>query len=220
MKVDPEPPPDSTDIANLTSYLRQIADELDYEAKCPPCSEAEIIRLAATEIERLRRDVAEMGVLVTRAIDNFLIDRVFQRISDALARWVSCYGIAEFLFTGAILLMFVSVVTAKHGMHFGRERWLFLWVMGLIKRISMDRAACSNVLPTERISGANGRFIYMVFCTSFLVTMVFLLQESTYWLNYVGWLLATFASYFMACWKLPPKLRRSHVPAHAVLAEK
>ena len=35
MKVDPEPPPDSTDIANLTSYLRQIADELDYEAKCP-----------------------------------------------------------------------------------------------------------------------------------------------------------------------------------------
>jgi hypothetical protein len=81
MKVDPEPPPDSTDIANLTSYLRQIADELDYEAKCPPCSEAEIIRLAATEIERLRRDVAEMGVLVTRAIDNFLIDRVFQRIA-------------------------------------------------------------------------------------------------------------------------------------------
>jgi hypothetical protein len=88
MKVDPEPPPDSTDIANLTSYLRQIADELDYEAKCSPCSEAEIIRLAATEIERLRRDVAEMGVLVTRAIDNFLIDRVFQRCSSAVQETV------------------------------------------------------------------------------------------------------------------------------------
>ena len=46
------------------AHLRRagaVVFELDYEAKCPPCSEAEIIRLAATEIERLRRDVAEMG---------------------------------------------------------------------------------------------------------------------------------------------------------------
>ena len=35
--------------------------------------------------------------MVIRAIDDFLIYRVVQRISDALARWVSCYGIAAFL---------------------------------------------------------------------------------------------------------------------------
>ena len=34
--------------------LLQVADELDGEAVSPPCSEAEVIRDAAAEIERLR----------------------------------------------------------------------------------------------------------------------------------------------------------------------
>jgi hypothetical protein len=48
-------------LQKLTSNLRQIADELDYEAESAPCFGAEIIRLAATEIERLRREVEELG---------------------------------------------------------------------------------------------------------------------------------------------------------------
>jgi hypothetical protein len=76
---------------------------------------------------------------VIRAIDDFLIDRVFQRISDALARWVSCYGIAAFLLTGAILSEFASAAVY--------ESWLFIlpgllgimWVTELIKAHRMDR---------------------------------------------------------------------------------
>jgi hypothetical protein len=50
-------------------------------------------------LDLLKIDPGESGgeFLVIRAIDDFLIDRVVQRISDALARWVSCYGIAAFL---------------------------------------------------------------------------------------------------------------------------
>ena len=40
MKVDPEPPGNSTDIANLTSYLRRIADRTGLRSKMPP-SEAQ-----------------------------------------------------------------------------------------------------------------------------------------------------------------------------------
>lgn len=36
------------------AQLRQVADELDDGAVSPPCSEAEVVRDAAAEIERLR----------------------------------------------------------------------------------------------------------------------------------------------------------------------
>ena len=52
------------DYANRVDYLRQVANEIDDSAARAPCSEAEIIRQAADEIERLRsvlQYIAAMG---------------------------------------------------------------------------------------------------------------------------------------------------------------
>ena len=59
--------PTIEDYANRVSYLRQIADELDADAKTAPCSEASIIREAADEIEALR-EVAQSAM---RHINSF-----------------------------------------------------------------------------------------------------------------------------------------------------
>ena len=49
-------------------------------------------------LDLLKIDPGESGgeFLVIRAIDDFLIDRVVQRISDALARWVSFMELLSF----------------------------------------------------------------------------------------------------------------------------
>jgi hypothetical protein len=86
--------------------------------------------------------------LVIRAIDDFLIDRVFQRISDALARWVSCYGIAAFWLAGAILSEFAAAVMPHDVL---AALLGIVWVFRLIRVHRMDAAAYSDVLPAERI---------------------------------------------------------------------
>ncbi len=96
-----------------------------------------------------------------RAIDDFLIDRVFQRISDALARWVSCYGIAAFLLTGAILLVFVAAVMPHDVL---AAVLGILWVFRLIRLHRMDAVAPSDALPEERIREKNWRPVSVAFC--------------------------------------------------------
>ena len=45
-----------------------------------------------------------------RRLDDFIIDRVFQKIADALHRHASCYAIASFLLTGYGLIGIVALV--------------------------------------------------------------------------------------------------------------
>jgi hypothetical protein len=57
------------DHRDLPQHLRQIANEIDEGAENPPCSEAELVRLAADEIERLRSHIASLDYIPLRYRD-------------------------------------------------------------------------------------------------------------------------------------------------------
>lgn len=151
-----------------------------------------------------------------RAIDDFMVDRVFQPISDALARWVSCYGIAAFLLTGAIPLAFAAAVMRWSWYAIPPGFLGVMWACRLVQMHQMDTAACSDVLPTERIRDALLRPVFLPFCVYDLMFEILTEVPFDIWLWNQAWLLYTLAIYFMACRKLPPKPRRSHVPEDPV----
>jgi hypothetical protein len=109
---------------------------------------------------------------VIRAIDDFLIDRVFQRISDALARWVSCYGIAAFLLAGAILSEFAAAVMPHDVL---AALLGIVWVFRLIRVHRMDAAAYSDVLPAERIKDVFWRPAGVALCVLHLMQEILFL---------------------------------------------
>ncbi len=153
-----------------------------------------------------------------RRIDDFLIDRVFQPVADALARWASCYGIAAFLLTGAILAMITAIALAPDVRSVGAVLLSVLWVVRLIEAHRLDRRASSDVLPAERIRDVYWRPAYIAFVVCDLMAETFGLSDLRDLVFNQGWLLNTLAVYFMACRKQPPKQRRARVPTNAVRA--
>ncbi len=151
-----------------------------------------------------------------RRLDDFLIDRVFQPIADALARWTSCYGIAAFFLTGAILAMITSIALEPSMRSVGAVLLSVVWVIRLIEAHLMDRRGYSDVLPEERILHVYWRPVYVAFVVFDLIREAFGWDDFRNLILNQGWLLNTLAVYFMACRKQPPKQRRARVPAGAV----
>ena len=144
-----------------------------------------------------------------RRLDDFLIDRVFQKIADAAARWVSCYGIAAFLLTGAGLMKVAdySVNRDWFGLAF-----LSLWAPGIAYRAyQLDAKASASVLPPDRV-GAMGWRLWSVATNP--LDLLCLLTAQTWWdyPRFGAWFLVTPALYFMACRRNPPKEKRAVVP--------
>lgn len=153
-----------------------------------------------------------------RAIDDFLIDRVFQRMSDVLARWVSCYGIAAFLLTGAVLLAFASAAMWQSWVGILPGLLGIFFVGRLVQAHQLERAAHSDVMPEVRVKLGLWRLIYVAICGNDLIAEIFIKLSFPSWSENIGFLLYTLAVYFMACRKLPPKPRRARIPADAVAA--
>jgi hypothetical protein len=149
-----------------------------------------------------------------RKIDDWIIDQVFQKISDALVRWMSCYAIAAFLLTGTILLR----ITAH--MFDGYWALLFfdaIWLpFRLLDAHTMDREPVRDVLPIERIAWMPGRFFWLSLAV--LGFPVFFLQRdhAVLALESGDWLLVM-ALFFMACRRRPPAQQKSRAPWFAWL---
>lgn len=142
-----------------------------------------------------------------RAIDGFLIDRVFQPLADRLARWVSCYGIAAFLLTGFMLYHVAFYVYREEMVGLCLTA---LWLPGLTWRAyDLDRNPPLGVLPAERITRYASR------CGNLLlilpITVLELCASSSLFetINQVGWLILIPAECFMACRANPPAQRRT-----------
>ncbi len=151
-----------------------------------------------------------------RRLDDFLIDRVFQPVADALARWISCYGLAAFLLTGAVLAMITAIALSPDVRSVGVVLLSVVWVVRLIEAHQLDQRASSDVLPAERIRDVYWRPAYLAVVVYDLMVEIFSLSDLRDLMFNQGWLLNTLAVYFMACRKQPPKQRRAHVPAGAV----
>jgi len=149
-----------------------------------------------------------------RRLDDFLIERVFQKIADALCRWRSCYGIAAFLLTGgSAVLVGVGAFTLIRF-----ENWLLLAFLPLMGFWSYHKTKSAydldaawhqgkEALPVDRIRDAVLRVVWLVIMV-FHGTQVLLLLETQTALSlayYAGWCLFTFGLYFLACTPKRPR---------------
>jgi hypothetical protein len=153
-----------------------------------------------------------------RCIDDFLIDRTFQPASDALARWVSCYGIAEFLWTGAMLARLVMLV------HETDRDWIAtlivipLMLVFLLECRREDIKPPSAILPVFRVKHFRMRCAWII-----LVPIeAFLLAAGENWsdrLQSLSWFAVYAACWFMACRRNPPKPARAPAMATGALSQ-
>lgn len=155
-----------------------------------------------------------MAMNPLRAIDDFLIDRVFQKLADALHRVASCYAIGSFLLLGFALLHFAwwgLGITAGGGF----ATWLGLlvslgWIPSAVwQAMKLDRqwSEGRDTLPSMRLSHVWFRLL-LVFGLP--------LDLSTIWLDWhvgrfvmaitdLSWPLCAVGFYFMACTPKRPK---------------
>ena len=135
-------------------------------------------------------------------MDDWLIDKIFQPMSDRLARIASCYSIAAFLLTGfgleqAIIMFFIPY------------SWLLLISLAwfpklLIRAHRLEASSISDAIPAERINNKPGRTLDILLLTPFIV-LGLVLSSWTSRLTSIAWLAMIAAEYFMACRRLPPK---------------
>lgn len=143
-------------------------------------------------------------------MDDFLIDRVFQPISDALARWISCYGIAAFLLTGACLF--------QGGAFVYRREWFWLLIASawfplvIHKAHEMDKALPSNVMVADRLTGRWVRLLLLIGQCLFLPRDIMSSDAPVHQVESATWWGVIAAYYFMACYKRPAKPKRAKVP--------
>ena len=106
-------------------------------------------------------------------VDDFLIDRVFQRISDALWRLGNCYDMASFWLTGALLSEVVADTFQRH--------WVFLATLVPFYAVYAARAyylswryGDDTILPMDRIRDHLYRCIILVLCCGEIVRAIFI----------------------------------------------
>ncbi len=150
-----------------------------------------------------------------RTIDDFLIDRLFQPAADRLARWMSCYAIAEFLLTGELLFKTISYAAEQDWVAMSLcSAWMPVYIL---RAHRLDAAPPSDILPTERVTGIVFRMIWL---TVQIVTLpINLLEPHALWwrIESASWWLIVAGVYLMACRKRPPKPKRITIPFGAVL---
>ena len=142
-------------------------------------------------------------------VDSFIIDRLFQPVSDSVARYVSCYGIAAFLLTGAVPLHFMA--------EFAKGYWVAMfvsltWLPVLVYRAyKLEQAPPSNLLPLERVHYVLLRVGLLTFQALFVPFDYWMIQTGGIWVALMdfGWWIIVVALYFMACRRKPPKPKRA-----------
>lgn len=151
-------------------------------------------------------------------IDDFLIDRIFQPVADALARWASCYAIAAFLLTGFALTEIVTNVVL--------DQWIFLvlfaiWVpFLLIECHTLQRKGLCDTMPYNRIRFRRTRPILLLMSAiSMPMTIMSWNNNHWRWLWFHDQWLLVVGLYFMACYMIPPRRQRQTAPHWVAASE-
>ena len=148
-----------------------------------------------------------------RRLDDFLIDRVFQKIADALHRHASCYAIAGFLMTGYGLSAVMAMVDWFVHDYIAAPVLLFVFMLFyppfIIRAVRLERrwASGDNALPNDRITGCIQRTLAL-FWTAIPVpidAMQLLAGLQLAAIFNLGWLLYLAGLYFLACTPKRPR---------------
>lgn len=139
-------------------------------------------------------------------VDDFLIDRVFQRIADNLDRWVSCYGIAAFLMTGFALEQIAYRILRQSNL----IEWLwYLWIPFVVAdAYKRERSAkVSDILPPRRWFDRFMRctLVFLTWILGAFSAIPLPTDKLIDRINLVAWAFYTVSLYFMACCRKPPR---------------
>lgn len=144
-----------------------------------------------------------------RKIDDWLIDNVFQRISDRLSFICSCYALAVYSLLAAGLLVGGSFVVARDWWGIGLCGPLLF--LETLRARELDQQSHRDALPIERIAKLFTRTFLLA--TAISVTPAFVDNVLIgRWLKVVlfpGFCAIVLAYYFMACRPRPPRQKRS-----------
>ncbi len=135
-----------------------------------------------------------------RAFDDFLIDRVFQPITDYFSERASCYAIAAFLFTG---FLFIDAVCSFLLKDYVVLLIMSVWVPARIYRAQqMNSQSRRNVMSVDRISGFYSRLIDIFFVG---LAPIWLIGNHSFILNMrdMAWVLMLSGDFLMACYNRP-----------------
>ncbi len=150
-------------------------------------------------------------------IDCFLIDRVFQRVANAVERWTNCYAIAAFLIAGASIAQWASVlVNILRNPHWigllsaaGPAIITPIWYMWWKAADRLASAPPTNVMPIIRIELFITRSLYSVLLVP-LNLLLFLPPRHVQDILFASsWLLVSAGLYFLACYRRPPRARKA-----------
>jgi hypothetical protein len=153
-----------------------------------------------------------------KLIDDFLIDKVFQRISNFIAPLISCYGLANILLSlGCIFLILGTKFTDPIAI-ICLALVFFFWAIWAFRANELDRSAQEGVMPIDRPRDMTVRLVYFFFLL--WAGLEDLLKYLFHTVNYssinrsnlldVAWLFATLGLYFIACRKMPPLRKTSY----------
>jgi len=144
-----------------------------------------------------------------RRLDDFLIDRVFQKIADALHRVASCYAIGSFLLVGFAAMHFLWYALAySKGQYlilltFGLMLSLFWVPIRVVRAIRIDKqwAEGRDALPPERISDAWFRlfFLLMLPFDAFSAYLNWISTALGGMIGDLSWFMLVAGAYFLAC---------------------
>jgi hypothetical protein len=147
---------------------------------------------------------------VLRRIDDFLIDRVFQPVTDRLASVTSPCAMAAFLLVGFLVSNEAWCIT------YGHYVLAFLagctFAAAYLMAVDEDKKPLSNTLPSVRIIHFIPRMIGLMLLTPLMVLLTPLNFHILHPLADIGWWLYLMALYFMACRKMPPPKRETEAP--------
>ena len=155
-------------------------------------------------------------------IDNLLLDRLFQPLTDRAAGWITCFGLARASLTAAVLLQFVVLVIDLSGFEDPLHRVLAVGVTVIaLFGAQQTRTLIARAERQTRVGTMNVRRITMRW-------------QRLAWLGVTMWAAATGLSagaaglgvcgaslawlgliYFVSCTPAPPRWRRAPAAAYA-----
>lgn len=152
-----------------------------------------------------------------KTVDDFLIDRLFQPVVDAMVAVASCYAIAAFVLTGGGFLLLV--VDVHQAIYASAWWWCTVGIVSLylptiiVRAYRLEQDRPRDAMPIDRVSMMWFR-VGVLYCQT-----IFLPMDVMYWaklpwnaLADLGWWLVIVGAYFMACRRAPPKQKRAYLP--------
>ncbi len=158
------------------------------------------------------------------AIDGFLIDKVFQRLTNALENIISCFSLAVlFYLCGLACIVAYTASCIKFLLAFNLYYYGLLaivmvfvqvWIRLLLKAYDDEKKFSQDIISSMRFDYLPQRIAYLIgIACYFPLDIMFKTSSSTSYYLLSAWIFTTIALYFHSCKNRPVRWRWSFAKA-------